>query len=101
MKPIRFTPIFASLVMITSCGQANTANQHLGSMDQSAKELLEEIRKSQNALDLATSQLVRMADSLVAFQQMGTDVVKIMTDSFSKKDPTPTDNIDDVLGGNP
>jgi len=87
--------------LISSCGQADTANQHLGSMDKSAQNLLEEIRKSQSALNKATDQLVRMADSLVSFQQMGTDVMKIMSDSFSKKEPTKTDNIEDILGGTP
>jgi hypothetical protein len=101
MKPTLQRSSLLLLVLLTSCGQANTANQHLGSMDQSAQEMLEEIRKSQNSLNKATDQLVRMADSLVAFQQMGTDVVKIMSDNFSKKEPTKTDDLDDVLGGNP
>lgn len=87
--------------LIASCGQADTANQHLGSMDQSAQDMLEEIRKSQTALNKATDQLVRMADSLVSFQQMGTDAIKIFSDSFSKKEPAKSDNIDDVMGGNP
>ncbi len=101
---MKFIPQIALLTLITciaSCSQADTANQHLGSMDRSAQEMLEEIRKSQTALNKATDQLVRMADSLVAFQQLGMDAMKIFGDSFSKKDPAPTENIDDVLGNQP
>jgi hypothetical protein len=101
MKSIHESFLLICILACTACSQANTANQHLGSMDRSAQEMLEEIRRSQTALNKATEQLVRMADSLVTFQQLGTDAFKIFSDSFSKKEPAPTDNIDDILGNQP
>ena len=97
MKLKAITCIILTSGMI-ACGQADTANQHLGSMDESAQKLLEEIRKSQVTLDKATTELSRMADTLTAFQQMGLDLFKIFGNANASKTPAKTDDIDDVLG---
>jgi len=83
---------------LIACGQADTANQHLGSMDESTQKLLDEVRKSQQTLDKATNHLGRVADTLTAFQQMGLDLFKILGNGNATKAPAKTDDIDDVLG---
>ncbi len=85
--------------MVSACGQANTANEHLGSIDQTAKEMRDELKKTREFLDTATTQSQRIADALVSLQTLAQDMVKIIQTTFVKKPPAATDDIDSVLGG--
>ncbi len=81
------------------CGQATTANEHLGSIDQTAKDMRDELKKTREFLDTATAQSKRIADAMVSLQVLAQDMVKIVQATFVKKPPAATDDIDSVLGG--
>ncbi|MBU6153021.1 MAG: hypothetical protein KGP28_01855 [Bdellovibrionales bacterium] len=97
----RYFPSFGLLIflLVSGCGQANTANEHLGSIDQTAKEMRDELKKTREFLDTATTQSQRIADALVSLQMLAQDMVKIIQTTFAKKPPAATDDIDSVLGG--
>ena len=80
-----------------ACGQADTANQHLGSMDESTKILISEFKKTQETLKDATNHVGRMANSIEALQKLGVDTVKLFSETFQPKPPTKTSNIDDLV----
>jgi hypothetical protein len=97
----QYIQTFSLLVFLSvaGCGQATTANEHLGSIDQTAKEMKDELRKTREFLDTATTQSQRIADALVSLQVLAQDMVKIIQTTFVKKPPASTDDIDSVLGG--
>jgi predicted small secreted protein len=99
MKQYISVPCLLVSLLLAGCGQANTANGHLGSIDQTAKEMKEELKKTREFLDTATTQSQRIADALVSLQTLAQDMVKIIQTTFVKKPPAATDDIDSVLGG--
>ena len=95
----RFPLLVLFMVMLgaSGCGQAEQANQHLSSMDETSKGMLSELKKSRESLTQATTQSERIADALVALQTLSTDLVKVIQATFIKKPPAATDDIDSVL----
>jgi hypothetical protein len=91
--------IVSLFLLLSGCGEATTANGHLGSIDQTAKEMRDELKKTREFLDTATTQSQRIADALVSLQSLAQDMVKIIQTTFVKKPPAATDDIDSVLGG--
>jgi len=93
---------FLALMMIclalAGCGQADQANTHLGSIDQTAKEMRDELKKTREFLATATSQSERIADALVSLQLLAKDMVKLIQTTFVKKPAAQTDDIDAVIG---
>jgi hypothetical protein len=80
-----------------SCSQANQANHHLGAMDQTSQQMLEEIRKSEKVLVAATRHMENIAQALTALKDLGVDLVKMMQTTFARKPAAQTDDIDGVL----
>jgi hypothetical protein len=86
---------------LIACGQADTANQHLGSMDESTKILISEFKKTQETLKDATNHVGRMANSIEALQKLGVDTVKLFGNAFKPREPSKTENIEDIFNDLP
>jgi hypothetical protein len=98
MKPILTRlVILGALSVFSACSQANQATQHLGAMDQTSQQMLEEIRNSEKVLAAATKQMESIAESIKALKDLGVDLVKMLQTTFARKPAAPTDDIDGVL----
>ena len=98
MKCAWITGLLVLSLLSQGCGQVSAAGDHLGSMDQTSKAMLEELKKSRESLGTATDQSKRIADALVSLQLMAVDMVKIIQATFVKKPTGQTDDIGSVLG---
>jgi len=82
---------------LSACGQINQSNEHLGSMDNTSKQMLLELKSTRESMSIATEQSQRIADALVALKDLSVDLVKIMQSTFAKKITEKTDDIDSVV----
>jgi|GEM_PF-3543280 len=90
--------VLVAMAVLSGCGQADRANTHLGSMDDTSKSMLEELKKTQKTFDAAAKQVEAIATALTAIKDMGLDVMNLMKTAFAKKPPGGTDDIGAVLG---
>jgi len=90
---------FLMSLVLAGCGQAEQANVHLSSLDSTAKEMRDELKKTREYLSSATTQSERIADAIVALQALAQDMVKMIQATFVKKPPAATDDIDAVVSG--
>lgn len=86
---------------IVACGKIDTTNKHLGAMDANTEQLLEEFKQTQKALDIASHQSERIADSMEILAKLGVDMSALLQQMLQKKTPAQSDDIGDVLGQNP
>lgn len=85
------------LSLAVSCSQANQATHHLGAMDQTSQQMLEEIKNSEKVLLAATKHMESISQALNALKDLGVDLVKMMQTTFARKPAAQTDDIDGVL----
>lgn len=85
------------LALSTGCGQVDQANSHLKEMDQTSKQMLQELALSRESLTQATAQSVRIADALVAIKDLSIDLTNLLKSMFKIKEPKKTDDIDAVI----
>ena len=101
---MKLNPLVTTLLlfcMLPACGQINQSTEHLGSMDKTSKQMLEELKSSRESLAIATHQSERIADAIVALKDLSVDLVKVMQSTFAKKTTEKTDDIDSVIAPSP
>ncbi|NDG85053.1 MAG: hypothetical protein EBX52_08460 [Proteobacteria bacterium] len=90
--------VWMMVTVLAGCAQADRANTHLGSMDDTSKAMLDELKKTQQTFDAAAKQVEAIATALTAIKDMGLDVMNLMKTAFAKKPAGGSDDIGAVLG---